>query len=130
MEGFEIGGHTVNHVNLGSVKDREVLAEEIRLDRQRLEAWIQRPVRWFAYPFGGPKDFSSQAIDVVAEIGYEAAFTIVPGEVGTTRRFQVPRDSLDLGASERLWQAWLDGSYDLLYQLKPGTRPARSPATL
>jgi len=116
---FEIGGHTAHHLNLGAIKDGEMLKQEIQLDRQQLERWTRTPIKWFAYPFGGPRHYSSESVDYLMKVsGYESAFTIVPGEVYQPHPFLIPRDSLDTQASNHLWSAWLNGSYDALYQLK------------
>lgn len=121
---FEIGGHTVHHVDLGTVRDQKTFEQEIRADRQQLQDWTHAPVKWFAYPFGGPRHCSTEAIDYLKNAsGYHAAFTIVPGESVRSDDYLIHRDCLDLEASDRLWSAWLNGSYDALYQLARKVSP-------
>lgn len=116
---FEIGSHTVHHVNLGQSPDEEMLAAEILGDKSRLEDWTGGPVRWFAYPFGGPQHVSVQAVGFVKGAGFRGAFTLMPGNwrLGDDE-FRVGRDSLHVTQSVRLWQAWLGGGYDGLYSVK------------
>lgn len=116
---FEIGSHTVHHIDLGQPLDEDTLMAEISIDKSLLENWTETPVRWFAYPFGGPKNISPQAVNFVRRTGFLGAFTLVPGYWKPDHdRFKIGRDSLDLAESLWLWRAWLDGSYDGLYSVK------------
>ena len=62
--GFEIGAHTVNHVNLGHADENtaraEVTASVAALDRELGE----RP-RAFSFPWGKPQDISLAALEAV-----------------------------------------------------------------
>jgi peptidoglycan/xylan/chitin deacetylase (PgdA/CDA1 family) len=117
--GFEIGSHTVNHSDLGVMRHEAEVREEIAGDRGRLEDLTGRAVRLFAYPFGQPRHATPLARKVLEEAGFEWAFSIVPGFVEAARgRFEVGRDSLDVGDPERVWAAWLGGAYDELYRFK------------
>ncbi len=116
---FEIGSHTVHHIDLGQSLDEDTLIAEISMDKGQLESWTGKPVRWFAYPFGEPKHLSPQAVNFVRRIGFLAAFTLVPSYWKRDQdRFKIGRDSLDLAQPLWLWRAWLDGSYDGLYAVK------------
>ena len=116
---FEIGSHTVHHVNLGKPVPRDILRAEIDADRAQLEDWTGNAVRLFAYPFGGPKDISSQSTDFVEGAGFAAAFSFIPGYRGSyDNRHLIGRDGLDTAAPRWLWRAWLNGSYDSLYRAK------------
>jgi peptidoglycan/xylan/chitin deacetylase (PgdA/CDA1 family) len=116
---FEIGGHTVHHIDLGRPLDENTLIAEIYMDRYQLENWTGTPVRWFAYPFGEPKNVFPQAVNFVRRMGFLAAFTLVPSywKPGEDR-FKIGRDSLDLAQPLWLWRTWLSGAYDGLYTLK------------
>jgi peptidoglycan/xylan/chitin deacetylase (PgdA/CDA1 family) len=117
---FEVGGHTVNHADLGEVTDPATARAEVGGDRARLEDWLGTSVRWFAYPFGAPRNVSSTARSVVAELGMSAAFTLTPGwwEPSKGDRFLIGRDGVDPSLPFSLVQAWLSGGYDRLYALK------------
>jgi peptidoglycan/xylan/chitin deacetylase (PgdA/CDA1 family) len=116
---FEIGSHTVHHIDLGWLLDEDTLVAEISTDKDQLENWTGTPVRWFAYPFGEPKNVSPQAVNFVRRMGFLAAFTLVPGywEPGGNK-FKIGRDSLDLSEPLWLWRAWLNGAYDGPYAWK------------
>jgi peptidoglycan/xylan/chitin deacetylase (PgdA/CDA1 family) len=78
-DGFTVGGHTINHLNLRYVRDAAQIKREIAEDKQKLEEMIAAPIIYFAYPAGG---FDNPAIDLaeaLKESGYRAAVTTVPG---------------------------------------------------
>jgi peptidoglycan/xylan/chitin deacetylase (PgdA/CDA1 family) len=115
---FEVGSHTVNHVDLGAVTDRGALVSEIGGDRRRLEDWIGSAVRWFAYPFGQPENTSAASRAYIEAQGFERAFTIVPSFAGGPDRFAVGRDSLEMTDPHWVWGSRLAGGYDALYRIK------------
>jgi peptidoglycan/xylan/chitin deacetylase (PgdA/CDA1 family) len=126
---FEVGGHTVTHADLGRVKDPRTARAEVAEDQARLEDWLGAPVRWFAYPFGAPRNVSSTARLAVEGLGISAAFTLIPGwwDPSTGDRFLIGRDGLDPSLPVSLSRAWLRGGYDRLYALKTAvvaSRPA------
>jgi peptidoglycan/xylan/chitin deacetylase (PgdA/CDA1 family) len=124
---FEIGGHTVTHVDLGEVSDPIAARAEIAGDQARLEDWLGAPVRWFAYPFGMPGNVSATARSVVAEVGMSAGFTLAPGwwDPGKGDRFMIGRDGVDPSLPFSLTRAWLRGGYDRLYALKARRPPSQ-----
>ena len=78
-EGIEIGGHTVTHPILTKLSD-EAARQEIVQNKQVLEEITGRPLRLFAYPNGKfGMDFDERHEKMVAEAGYEAAFSTTPG---------------------------------------------------
>ena len=79
--GFEVGSHTVSHPNLGEV-DRDRAWEELTTSRAVLEGELGRPVRWFAYPFGGPNDLRPEFVPLIREAGYEGAVSAIGGRSG------------------------------------------------
>jgi peptidoglycan/xylan/chitin deacetylase (PgdA/CDA1 family) len=117
---FEIGSHTIHHVDLAHIKDPRLLRHEIEADRNRLEEWTGTEVRWFAYPFGTPAHVSGSAVEIVARSGFLGAFTLVPGFWRHERDnpFWIFRDGLDLSDPPAVWAAWLDGGYDGIYRAK------------
>jgi peptidoglycan/xylan/chitin deacetylase (PgdA/CDA1 family) len=123
---FQIGAHTVNHVDLGRLTESERVRREIEDDRERLRQWTGRAVRWFAYPFGGPENIAATAREQVKQLDFDAAFSLVPGTWHplTGDRFLIGRDGLELSYSPNLWAAWLAGGYDRLYHLKAKLVPS------
>jgi peptidoglycan/xylan/chitin deacetylase (PgdA/CDA1 family) len=77
--GIEIGAHTAGHPILarGSVEQQ---CAQIARSKARLEEWIGRPVRAFAYPNGRPgQDYSADTVALVKGSGFETAFTTRTG---------------------------------------------------
>jgi peptidoglycan/xylan/chitin deacetylase (PgdA/CDA1 family) len=68
--GHEIGSHTVTHADMARVSLEQARHELIE-SKQVLEARLDRPVRWFAYPFGGKENFRADRVPLVAEAGYD-----------------------------------------------------------
>lgn len=71
--GLEIGCHSYSHRDLGPVTDPAVLEKEILHARRELEALVRRPVRYFAFPFGQPKNLNPEVFRWVQQAGYQAA---------------------------------------------------------
>jgi peptidoglycan/xylan/chitin deacetylase (PgdA/CDA1 family) len=113
---FTIGGHTHSHRDLGEAAD---LDAELVAPKHLLEELTERPVAWFAYPFGSPEHVSAPAVNGIRSAGYELAFTIVPAF--WSRRadpFLLGRDALSLDDSLAVWSGFLRGGYDALSALK------------
>jgi peptidoglycan/xylan/chitin deacetylase (PgdA/CDA1 family) len=80
--GMAIGGHTVNHPILSAI-DADEARCEIDTGRRQLEAISSSKVELFAYPNGRRgKDYSSDHVDIVRDLGFKAAVSTDPG---TTR---------------------------------------------
>lgn len=73
-DGNEIGGHTLNHVNLKTVRGAE-LKREVCVDRENLLAHNFDVVS-FAYPYG---HYDAESKQVVAECGYKNARAVTGG---------------------------------------------------
>lgn len=67
----EIGCHTVHHVMMSQCTDQQ-LEDEIRTSKEKLERWINRPVRYFAYPEG---DYNYHVRELIQRYGFEIAAT-------------------------------------------------------
>jgi peptidoglycan/xylan/chitin deacetylase (PgdA/CDA1 family) len=68
--GFEIGSHTRSHFNCGS-SDEAALTREIVDSRGDLEALLDTPQRFFAFPWGQPANMSAAALHIAhASYGY------------------------------------------------------------
>jgi peptidoglycan/xylan/chitin deacetylase (PgdA/CDA1 family) len=126
---FEIGGHTVNHVDVATIEDSPLLEREIRDDKTTLELLAGHELRWFAFPFGGPTHVAAPAVRALRDACYLAAFTIVPAYWSAGRdQYVVGRDCLEIDAGVRLWRSWLRGGYDLVSRIKARAAPIRSRA--
>lgn len=115
---FTIGGHTMNHADLGKSLSSHDLQIEINEDRRRLQDISGQSVDFFAYPFGSPKNVHPSSMEAIRS-EYKAAFTIIPAFWNPHgNRFAAGRDSMSLTDSNDLWNAWLKGGYDFVSRLK------------
>jgi peptidoglycan/xylan/chitin deacetylase (PgdA/CDA1 family) len=127
--GFEIGSHTVDHADLGAVAiDRA--REEIFGSRQALQERIGGPVRWFAYPFGGPHHLRPEYVPLIREAGYEGAVSAFNGFVrpGIDDRV-LPREAVPYFHSLLHLEMHLSGCLHWLYSLRgrQGSAVGRGP---
>jgi len=116
---FEIGSHTINHVDLGQNMEIQTLKHEILGDCDTLQKWTGRKVKWFAYPFGRIKNVSKVALRFLENTSLSGSFTAIPKDLSTiTDNHLLGRDYLDLLHSTSIWKAQLNGAYDVLYDFK------------
>lgn len=73
-----IGSHTITHPILRKSKDYE---EEIVLSKKKLEVLLNKPVNYFAYPYGGPSAVAYKHIKCVKNAGYRCAFSTVSSKL-------------------------------------------------
>ena len=79
--GFDIGSHTVDHVDLTRLSSIAAYAE-LRSSRRVLERHLGRPAQWIAYPFG----HADERIAVVAAAaGYVLGVTEATGAAQTAQ---------------------------------------------
>ena len=116
-QGFEIGGHTVNHPILNECTRSQARAE-IGGCKEDLEALIGGAVHSFAYPNGRPnEDFSAEHVAMVKSLGYRNAVTTGSGvATASTDIFQIPR-----------FTPWGLGQRDIALQLGRNMRTLSSP---
>jgi peptidoglycan/xylan/chitin deacetylase (PgdA/CDA1 family) len=69
-----IGSHTQTHPILVNCHEMQVY-EELKISRQKLEAWTGKEVAYFAYPNG---DFSRREIQILKSLNYRLAFSSQP----------------------------------------------------
>src|SRR6266571_1801800 len=65
LRGGEFGSHTHTHFDCGYA-DRKRLEAEIIGSKNILESQLTKPVRFFAFPFGGRRNISSKAMQLAA----------------------------------------------------------------
>lgn len=88
---FEIGAHTWSHPALSalSAADQRV---ELQRSRDRLQELTGTAVTSFAYPFGGPGDFTTETVDLVDDTGFERACATTPDVVSAASHpLRLPR---------------------------------------
>jgi len=114
---FEVGGHTVSHINMG-INDYEVLKKEVLKDKLKLENITGKKIKFFAYPFGTPFHISDTAKKVVKEAGYHYAFTLIPGNVNKNNYFYILRNGILLEEDNKYILCCLNGAYDKIYKFR------------
>jgi peptidoglycan/xylan/chitin deacetylase (PgdA/CDA1 family) len=77
---FEIGAHTIHHVDLGQVTGAEAHAE-IAQSKSQLEALIGREVPYFTYPYGGKQHITEPNLDLIRSAGYRCCMSAFGGAV-------------------------------------------------
>ena len=87
-----IGSHTVTHPILTTCSD-EKAAKEIIEAKHTIQNWLQKDVKYFAYPNGM---YTSREINILKDSGYQAAFSTIPDYIkpGTDTRdalYSIPR---------------------------------------
>ena len=90
--GFDIGSHTVHHVELTHVTPAQAFSE-LTASRRALERHLRRPVQWLSYPAGA---VDAAVLPLVRRAGYVLAVTTRPGDV------QSGADPLELRRDEIL----------------------------
>jgi peptidoglycan/xylan/chitin deacetylase (PgdA/CDA1 family) len=114
--GFEIGVHTVNHLDLTTLHYEAVCAE-LGDCRATLESLLGRPVRVAAYPYGAADERVRQAC---RRVGIEAACRAAGG--GTwLDSLDLPREAVGNRTSRLGLRLKRDGRYETLMKL-PGVR--------
>ncbi len=108
--GFEVGAHTVNHVNLGDAEsferfgaapfprhwnvdvDAETAEFDIVESKRQLERELGEPVRFFSYPFGRCENLSEQNRNIISGSGFECCLSAHGGIVeATSSPFDIAR---------------------------------------
>ena len=80
--GIEIGSHTVDHRDLTSLSDAELLAD-LTTSRRALERRLGHRVPWLAYPFGS---YNKRVERLARSAGYLLAVTTQSGVIQSARQ--------------------------------------------
>ena len=111
--GIDFGGHTVNHPFLSRLTPDQALWEVSECKR-RIEAELQHPAGYFAYPNGQPEDFAASNKELLRVAGYRAAVTTIWGmNYQSTDRMELRRGgpwetSPALFAYKLDWYQWVN----------------------
>lgn len=102
--GVGFGAHTVTHAALPECPDDAVVEEVVESKRQ-LELVLERPMRTFAYPYGG---LDERSVAAVRRAGFESACTTEPRLARPDDDpFLVPRIEVMHGDSLRRFLSYL-----------------------
>ncbi len=108
-EGFEIGSHTCNHLDLGKIKSDKA-RDEIFRSKEIIQDKLKSEVNLLAYPYGGEKNMSDENRALVREAGYQCCLSAVKGYVYSDSD---PFDLCRIGITN-----WYSDFFDLSYTLK------------
>jgi len=121
---IEIGGHSHTHPILSRCDPVSMRAEIITCrDRIRDETGVQ-PAS-FAYPNGGPEDYTRETMLMVREAGFQSACTLINGRIDDhASLFQLQR----YGCPESVWEAeaTVSGAFETLKQWRQSCLKALS----
>jgi hypothetical protein len=76
--GITFGAHTLSHPMLTKIP-LEDARKEIAESKRVLEEKTQKPVKYFAYPYGTETDFNEDIKNIVKDSGYACALTFIAG---------------------------------------------------
>jgi peptidoglycan/xylan/chitin deacetylase (PgdA/CDA1 family) len=97
--GFEVGAHTVNHVDLGKCSV-DVARDEIVQCGQDLEKMIGKPVDLFSFPYGRLENISAPTRQIIQTAGYTALFSAHGGHIDSrTNLYDIPREGASYDSS-------------------------------
>ena len=90
-QGFEIGAHTDQHIDLG-VEESDSIRVDLARCRTKLQHELGIAAGPFAYPFGGRSNIRPSAVELVREAGFECCLSSCGGvNVPTADPFQLNR---------------------------------------
>ncbi len=108
-QGFHIGSHSVNHVNLAQIDIAE-LRYELTESRDTLTGELQIESVHFAYPFGGKSDITLEALKLIKEAGYVSCSSAYGGRIAAeVETFKIPRVNINWNFSMLAFRARIEG---------------------
>lgn len=106
--GFEIGCHTMTHPDLGVIPQSEA-ESEILGSQQRLASELPKPVRHFAYPYGGRAQATHPSVAAVRRAGFDSCLSAYGGLVANREDpYRVQRMPIS---------GWFENPYQLLFEV-------------
>ena len=69
-QGIEIGAHSRTHADFGKIESTEQLYDELVGAKLELESLLEKPIRYFAFPYGLPENMTPEAFEIAFQAGY------------------------------------------------------------
>ncbi|TWU27297.1 polysaccharide deacetylase family protein [Bythopirellula polymerisocia] len=69
-QGIDIGAHSRTHTDFGKIESAEDLYDELVGAKHELESLVEKPIRYFAFPFGMPENMTPEAFEIAFQAGY------------------------------------------------------------
>ena len=118
--GHSIGCHTKTHANLGLIKNRPKLKEEIIESSKNLEKILKINLKHFAFSYGNYKSMNKESLRIAFK-KYNFVYSCLRGNnFYNCKNKLIKRDTVYLDSSNDLLKIFLSGIIDLKYlnQLK------------
>ncbi len=110
---FDIGSHTVNHIDLGRDNSEDLWRAEIIRDKMSLESAVNKKVSWFSYPFGAKSNINHLLEDFLKKAGFVGALSFVLGSANrVSDLFKIPRTPLSFSDPIWMWSSIINGYWD------------------
>jgi len=77
--GIEIGAHSRTHPDFGRITDPATLYDELVTARDELAEAVGQQIRYFAFPFGCPKNLTAEAFQLARAAGYAGVVSAYGG---------------------------------------------------
>jgi peptidoglycan/xylan/chitin deacetylase (PgdA/CDA1 family) len=85
-----IGSHTSNHFNLNSLSPIQQ-KNQISENKKKLEKYLKRRIRFFAYPYGSRTHYNNHSIELAKKY-FKFSFSNFKGNVHKdSNHFEIPR---------------------------------------
>jgi peptidoglycan/xylan/chitin deacetylase (PgdA/CDA1 family) len=79
VQGIEIGAHSRTHADIGTIRNRDTLYDEVVACGDELRQALGLPIRYFAFPFGMHANLQPAAFSLARQAGYEAVCSAYGG---------------------------------------------------
>ena len=111
---IEIGCHTFGHPNLSKLNNF-ALNHEINLSKKNIEKKIKKNLKYFAYPYGGKNEVSSNVVSFVKKANFKLAFTAQCQKIDVIKnKMKVSRYFVTEKCTKKIINARLNGLCNFL----------------
>lgn len=119
--GHEIGSHSVTHPDFSALDEASVRTELVD-SKRTIEDRLGRPVRHFAFPYGAARNFRADHARLVADAGYDGAFSAIRGFVEPGMAGQIlPRQAVPYFRNLTHLELHINRCLDWVYRFKRRT---------
>jgi len=113
--GHTIGCHSKSHANLGSLKNKQKLNEEILESANRLKKILKLNIKHFAFTYGNFNSMNKNSLEI-AFSRYDFIYSCLRGNnFYNNKKSIIKRDTVYLEKGNNLLDIFLSGAIDLKY---------------
>ncbi|HEX2909176.1 MAG TPA: polysaccharide deacetylase family protein [Chloroflexia bacterium] len=106
--GWDIEAHSCSHPYLSGLTPGALQYEVIEC-KDRIEAYLKVPVRYYAYPFG---DYNRTVLQAVRNAGYKAACSVHTGKASGADLLRLPRIEINNRDNLERFQSKVETGYE------------------